>query len=693
MKTKFLYVMLATLMLAVSCSKDDSPQDDEKTGIDDSKILAREGDKIEIDYSKLSDEELLAHYKRSAVLSILRHLTDVKDTLPADFYKKAYEPVYGYPSDDGDQQTRSKLFENVEDAETDFLLLVGSAAESMLTTTSDGYSLVLKGVESPTGDKFDFGSLEFHRAGGELVGYVDVDIPCIPHLSRINYKSPSSIGDNAGNSPYLEGDIVYVPYSTGLCDGYYLCLSNSSGVYPGTLVSMCINEPKGHKTINFDGDNDGCWIPYNNEHGYKTSFNDICGYVRFIVNYQDKVNKIKQFFNGELTIEPSHGNCISDIFPQGFNNDNKKAFVSSDGRAAAIRYDADWGDYVWYYAYYERISRYAKVHNLCGSAGSVERRSFTYVLDPTWDSHYSEMWNYTMNVINFYDEIPGARMEFRSMSKDIVTKEEAAKAEAERQRIAEEEEAERQRIEAERQQAINAASIAAEDVTTEHLGWCYASNNRLFEFPDDALKFELKPLGILVYVNDGSANGKKATEYASGYGHGLVMSYRETFLGNFGSVNTIYNDYPNSVSNNNTYKEVLDDYDGLEKTKLLVSNGVLKDVVSMKPTPPEDKTSGWFIPSIAQWLAILCKPGLGDATMPSRNTSLKDQLSGVPFDNINMYIGLYDAAQPVDDGYRYWTSTAYRKKRGFNLMVSNNTCYIEDRDPQASCNFRPVFAF
>ena len=270
------------------------------------------------------------------------------------------------------------------------------------------------------GKTLTLGTLTFHRDGGpRRYGYVEVDIPCIPHLERIDYLSPDAFPDNAGtNSAYQLGDIVYVNRSSGYSSGYYVCVQPYA-YNDGWLVHMCINEPGDDQTINADGDSQGCYYPYNKAKGQSTTYDMINTYFNFICNNQAKVANIKTFLSGKAyNMKPSVSGCLHHIFPEGFNNSNGVPFVSSDGRDGRIWYDAYvTDDYAWVPAYYYRKGHFGAVaHNV----RYWHDDSYKYVEDSDWNSKWSTHWNYCMNAIRFTTStINGSTLEYSPLNDEL----------------------------------------------------------------------------------------------------------------------------------------------------------------------------------------------------------------------------------------------------------------------------------
>ena len=139
-------------------------------------------------------------------------------------------------------------------------------------------------------------------------------------------------------------------------------------------------------------------------------------------------------------------------------------------------------------------------------------------------------------------------------------------------------------------------------------------------------------------------------------------------------------------------KAALEDFDGLLRTQELDMAGspAAKAAITMTPVPPTS-TSGWFIPSMGQWLAILCndrqggKSGLGNAPWPSGTNSFYENIKNNPIQNINKY--LYATL----DGQSVWTTSAFDPNRCIFMYTYNNPCFRYSYEDQPLV--RPVFAF
>ena len=560
----------------VACSSDEG---DAKT---DNRVVTEDG-KTYMPDSLLTEEERYLMAAANAVGNIVRNLTG-KDVSLDELTGNTYEPTYGQTLDGEASSVRATKALSTEYAEQMFLAMTGvnDDEDFLLTATPDGYELSLRDLPVlEDGKRCTLGTLTFHRdSGSPRYGYVEVDIPCIPHLERIDYLSAEAFPDNA-DSPYQPGDVVYVDHdATGYCGGYYLCVAVNG--YRSTLVHLCTGEPGGDETVNFDNDKDGCWVPYNGrEKGDETTYDDILDYISFIAANKAKVNTIKAFMNGEAyDMKPTRSGKLGHLFPEGFNNDRGVVYINTWGAedGCKIYYNAYFGKYHAGYCYDHRHPQYAHVPHNCTSANQVERKTDDYVLDGDFKTGNQY---YTMNVIHARDVIKGGTLEL-SATKTLLL------------------------------------GVPASAATTTHLGWCYADDGILYETAAKAEKYGHKPLGILAFVNTGKGEWMdKATEKERGFGHGLVLSYYWANDGQTCRMNPSNDDLFTEETEHTSYVEnnlasVSEDFDGLTRTEMLDAYGspAASAATSLIPAAPTN-TSGWFIPSTGQWMAMLCNDKSG----------------------------------------------------------------------------------
>lgn len=227
----------------------------------------------------------------------------------------------------------------------------------------------------------------------------------------------------------------------------------------------------------------------------------------------------------------------------------------------------------------------------------------------------------------------------------------------------------------------------ATEATTTHLGWIYGSDGYLYPSADYAQGHDATPLGFVAYVNDGSEFGNRATEKASGAGHGLVLLLRQTT-----NLNVRINSYTSSIfasTIGNSMANAKNDFDGLTKTNHLKEKGSpAASTLSKLGDTPEGCTP-WFIPSTGQWIAMLCTPGLGGAEMPA---------GGALNTHFNIYGGARISATARANGgssltAKVWTSSGFNGNTGVFLVNSVSEPRFSWWDWSEYAWVRPAFAF
>lgn len=654
--TLFATALLLTLPITfVSCSDDDDHAEPQE---------------VQKDTDNATPEELELIKKEGAVLSVMVHLTgeapDLEHLEGMRYDSVIYGQQFNYPS-----LVRQLVCETPAEAEQAFRELVGLHGDSLLVATGDG-GLKLDLTNLPIlegGKKVDVGTLTFYPGDTvRVTGRVEVDIPSIPHLQEIEYIRSSAIPHNA-NSAYLAGDLVRYTGSY-YCTGYYLCVQ-SAEYGEGILVHLCKGEAKGDETTNLDGDNEGTWYPHNNACGQKTTINDVKAYVEFLGQSRGKVQQIKDFLNGKgLIKKPSASGKLWHVMPGGFDNNGNYAY-------RYVKNGYTWYGYVIMHAYFgslywgwhKRWTEYAEIHSNAKSRDDVSGKDWWYIYDSTWDSWYDYDGEFfTMNVVHFSSTpLSGFQLEFSPQNDGrLVT-------------------------------ANN-----ADYITKDYLGWCYASDNYLYQTASEAKAYGAEPLGVVVYVNDGSDWGNKVTEKDAGYGHALVMAMRDAGQKRWNSQNAVLinsedvgedNEYTQWVNTSTGGYATKYDFNGIEKTRYLAAVGSPAALVIEDYSPKAPMTSsGWFLPTTAQWLATLCSPGVGGKPMPADGSSW-----GIDTSSGQAVVGLDDKLKAIGGSkqtlgaYKYWTSSAFNAKTGIyiNLATSRFTWYNWSQYAYV----RPVFAF
>ena len=226
----------------------------------------------------------------------------------------------------------------------------------------------------------------------------------------------------------------------------------------------------------------------------------------------------------------------------------------------------------------------------------------------------------------------------------------------------------------------------ATEATTAHLGWVYGSDGTLYPSADYARGWNATAVGIVAYVNDGSDFGDRATEKASGAGHGLVLALRHTTWADVRIIHSVSGIFESTVGN--SMDNAKSDFDGLAKTQSLAAKGSYASQTALNyGTTPEGCTP-WFIPSTGQWIAMLCQPGLGGAEVPT-GSGLNTHF------NINGAAKLSSAARANGGSAlvaRLWTSSGFNRSTGI-WLVNGSSPRFTWYNWSSYAWVRPVFAF
>lgn len=368
----------------------------------------------------LSPEEMEAEdermgLERYAVMSMLRSLADIRfdsdfeDDI--DFEGQNYEPTIGTVRDPSQPLIRSILVEDASESEERFRdLLPGDA---FIRETADGCMIDLSKLDCRAdGRKQDFGTLTFHRGGdGSNVGYADVNIPCIPHLERITYKTREQWGDNGDfSSPCLLGDIYY---GKGV---YWVCVREAeSRETKGALVNVEPGYGTLHKILwdaNFEPDN-SCF----------PTVADIKDYLRLCAKdwYAGKKGKVIRKFDNK-------------VFPRLCSNHSEDKFSFSVGKGdygfataeayysfyateglgsdkkngACIVYDAEkrGGKKYLIAGSKKRYVHYLSVPYQCERDEGTKDEEYGSRSDKDFYKFYSSHWMYICNAVYFTTSVP-----------------------------------------------------------------------------------------------------------------------------------------------------------------------------------------------------------------------------------------------------------------------------------------------
>ena len=176
MKNHFTYFLLAALVCAmgiVSCQHDGLTPEEQK-----------------------AQQEQEQAEKTSRFWSVVGQLVAASD-ITDDYKGKTFEPVIGVP-DASDPQTRIVATNSAAAAAKSFANLVNEESVTEQTTTY-------------TWRDEEVGTLTYSKGTSGAWAEVKVDIPAVPHLSKLIYRSPEQGDDNAsfeGSAYYRFGDVI-----------------------------------------------------------------------------------------------------------------------------------------------------------------------------------------------------------------------------------------------------------------------------------------------------------------------------------------------------------------------------------------------------------------------------------------------------------------------------------------------------
>ncbi|MBO7602962.1 MAG: right-handed parallel beta-helix repeat-containing protein [Bacteroidales bacterium] len=327
---------------------------------------------------------------------------------------KKIEPEIGRVTDDSNPFDRAVKIDEKESAEFYFGGLVGWNP-AVFEETAGGSIIDL----TPIG----LGRLEFFREpDGSNVGYATVDIPCMPHLERITYKTPLQMGLNDAEypSPARYGEVF-------LHQGrYYICVRAGTGYLSdesGLLV--CIEPGKGTNWVDYlDNEDWGCWKPRQNWYdvAFISRYLTLCTDSKF---RQDKAQIVRKFpgkifpklqrwhnydsqeYVGDLTwgfgtLEAGYYHVTH------FNADIAKE--KSAGVKVVIARDATEGDYKASAARWYRRFHFYTLPSVCTTKTQLSAQTYKYTGKGGWEDFFEDDYNspiiYTMNAVRFYETLP-----------------------------------------------------------------------------------------------------------------------------------------------------------------------------------------------------------------------------------------------------------------------------------------------
>ena len=215
-------------------------------------------------YSGLTPAQEREILENRAIASVLSTLTGKEEV---NFEGKTFKPVYGVVLDESNPGERSMKVQGEEFSKSYFRAITGGS--TLIKETLDGLLLDLSARK--------FGKLTYHIGSGNNSGYVDVEIPCIPSLSKISFKTSDQWGENAGEASIFKfGDVLKDR------DGhYYLVIREVDDILPGFM--LCVQPGRGDDFHYFkDNEPEGPWLPNNNYSLFYDSYPDLVKYGQTI---------------------------------------------------------------------------------------------------------------------------------------------------------------------------------------------------------------------------------------------------------------------------------------------------------------------------------------------------------------------------------------------------------------------------
>jgi len=432
MKRTLLYLLLLPFF-CLACSDNDN-----------SNGTSEEEEEYEI------DETTKAQY--FSVQAILYWLTE-QGAVPDDFSTASFEPTVGSVRDAAAPYVRAVQIDSMDTADLYFTNRISNGV-TLMKETSDGYSLSLLGLDfTGSGKKQDFGTLVFHReSDAARIGYIEIDIPCIPNLTRIDlYYDTGTNGSS--ESPYHIGDLVWCKKAKDKGGQmYYVCVREYDGKNePGRLVA--VRKGEYGEIIEQDGSNKGNSVPYSriDQDGRKPHDDDHEAYtngaskfaeayitwrkgaLRYPVLDKHKLGytrnetkaqaiyRLYRYLKGEFTDKgPEHGTGhLGDIFPEGMQ---LESYTNSRGQteyqqpdliyngsqsAAYLIVDGYWGPSGFLHR--DRVVEYVELKKDGNDYASGSKLWYKYSTLNSWrenhDIYTVDGFSFTKNKLSGFDEV------------------------------------------------------------------------------------------------------------------------------------------------------------------------------------------------------------------------------------------------------------------------------------------------
>lgn len=325
-----------------------------------------------------------------AISNVLEVLADVK-TLDKDFYNKTYTPTYGKVLDESNPYVRAMKSEDKEEAYAVFAAMIGDS--ELLKSTTDGYTVELKlsGDLAKLAGKETFGTLTYHQGDGSTrMAYVDVNIPNMPTLQRIDFVPSQLWGDNDGvKTAYTLGQLVKydgTDEKNSKGEGLWLCVQEYKGDNKGLLVHL--NEGYNENFArHLYGDSGYSWSSY-----WYADPEDYAPYFQLLNRRADIIKKIRNYL-----VKNNKASLMSGIVPKRFL-ENDSVYVGD--RPAWVINNSYESSYDWWAARYWKCCKHYYLDKK-NEHGYGQFHKWWYHTTGDWKDQQSKYYFYTISVMSF----------------------------------------------------------------------------------------------------------------------------------------------------------------------------------------------------------------------------------------------------------------------------------------------------
>lgn len=360
-------------------------------------------------HGQFTAEQLQVVKQMEVIRHVLNRLADVEN-LSIDFYQQTYTPIYGKVLDESNPFVRVMAADDKESAYQELVMLVED--KNLITPTADGYSVEFKYPSdlAKLANRDLFGKLTYHQGDGSTrIAYVDVDIPNVPKLQRIDFVPRKLWGENDNvKTAYRLGELVYFEGEKidGQIrgEGYWLCVQQHTNYDDGILVHL--NEGYDEKyAYLFKARSGYSWTAY-----FKGHIEDPIAYTRFLCENKKLIELDKEYllensgtvqyydiFSKKTMTYNLSNIYIKHILPSRFmQNGNvydgdKPAWIITDTYEGSYH----WGSFGWW-----TVCKHLEIPAHSNN-GAGEYSGWEYDNDYDWSEQSKKTYFYTINVKHF----------------------------------------------------------------------------------------------------------------------------------------------------------------------------------------------------------------------------------------------------------------------------------------------------